>query len=914
MRWRLAASVDKEGIPLNGGCKPRRRSKGVCNPRGHRSLLTPYSLLPTPFLAFLDYALLILVMTYPVVFRLGTHLVGFGDDMRVHYWNNWWVKKVLTEGGSVYSTRLLFYPQTVSLVYHNFGWVNIAGWLLVEPVVGGIAAYNLVYLANVTLCAFAMFILARYLLRSEGAAFVAGLVYGCWPYRLSDSVHPNMISTEWLPLALLCVILLVRERGRVRYALLAGLFLALTGLSRWQMLVPAGIAVCAYLLFSVLCEQACWSWRVVEALALAVLVAALLMAVPFYPLARDLVTSVDAGDQLYLNLETETQTDLLAYFVPPMNHPLAPLFDDLGYARSPARLPYSAFLGYAVLAVVLMAVVWRWQAARPWAVLALGTFLLALGPVLRFDGRLYPAVPMPYRLVGWLAPLRLMRNPHRFNALLALPVAMLAGHGAAALRDRLARRWSLIVDLAKHRHEYSRWHSRWHWSFLLWGVLSVLVLFDYFNLPVAMVSNHVPDFYLSIAEAPDDFAIVGLPGDRQSTERYMFYQTAHGRPLLDGHISRVPPQAMAFMSSVPLVDGMYESGTINTRLPDLSRQLSLLSQAGFRYIVLHKELASREQLAEWRSYLVVSPCYEDEEVVVYSTAPVVGRDCPLRYALGAGIGLIEASLSTETVGPDGVLELQAIWGTTTDPGMDLKVEVALHCESPATSPRGGTLVAGVDEEGDEGQVRRFAISPAWPTGEWPANTIVRDGYSFHIEPWLRDGKHRVVVRLVSEGDGGPVGERVEVGEVVMLAPERDFTVPDMTRTVGATFGDVLQLLGYDLERGDGVIHVTLHWQALRRMGVPYKFFVHLYDAESESLVAQVDVMPHNWTYPTTWWEVEEVVSDEISLSLEGLPQGRYWLGVGVYHPDTGVRLPVVEAPVSLDSSDGRLLLPEVIER
>ncbi|MBL7064800.1 MAG: hypothetical protein ISS49_11440 [Anaerolineae bacterium] len=868
---------------------------------GHRSLVI--------FLAFLGYALLILVMTYPVVFRLGTHLVGFGDDMRVHYWNNWWVKKVLTEGGSIYSTRLLFYPQTVSLVYHNFGWVNIAGWLLVEPVVGGIAAYNLVYLANVTLCAFAMFILARYLLRSEGAAFVAGLVYGCWPYRLSDTVHPNMISTEWLPLVLLCVILLVREGGRVRYALLAGLFLALTGLSRWQMLVPAGIAVCAYLLFSVSCERARWSWRVVGALALAALVAALLMAVPFYPLARDLVTG-EAGDQLYLNLEAETQTDLLAYFVPPMNHPLALLFDDLGYARSPARLPYSAFLGYAVLAVVMMAVVWRWQAARPWAVLALGTFLLALGPVLRFDGRLYPAMPMPYRLVGWLAPLRLMRNPHRFNTLLALPVAMLAGHGAAALRDRLARRWSLVVDLAKHRHEY----SRWHWSFLLWGVLSVLVLFDYFNLPVAMVPNHVPDFYLSIAEAPDDFAIVGLPGDRQNAERYMFYQTVHGRPLLDGHISRVSSQALAFISSVPLVDGVYESGTINTRLPDLSRQLSLLAQAGFRYIVLHKELASREQLAEWRSYLVVSPCYEDEEVVVYSTAPVVGRDCSLRYALGAGIGLIEAALSTETVSPDGVLELRAIWATTTDPGMDLKVEVALVPPPLSSPPMGG------NEGGDEGwphpltQVRCFAISPAWPTGEWPANTIVRDRYSFHIEPWLRDGKHRVVVRLVRAGDGGPVGERVEVGEVAMLAQERGFTVPDMTRTVGATFGDALQLLGYDLERGGGVIHVTLHWQALRRMEVPYKFFVHLYDAESESLVAQVDVMPHNWTYPTTWWEVDEVVSDEISLPLEDLPQGRYWLGVGVYHPDTGARLPVVEAPVSLDSSDGRLLLPEVIER
>ena len=42
---------------------------------------------------FLIYSLLTLVMTWPVAARLGTHLVGNGDDMWVQYWNNWWVKK-----------------------------------------------------------------------------------------------------------------------------------------------------------------------------------------------------------------------------------------------------------------------------------------------------------------------------------------------------------------------------------------------------------------------------------------------------------------------------------------------------------------------------------------------------------------------------------------------------------------------------------------------------------------------------------------------------------------------------------------------------------------------------------------------------------------------------------------------------
>jgi hypothetical protein len=98
------------------------------------------------------YSLLTVIMTWPVVARLNTHLIGTGDDMWVHYWNNWWVKQVLQQGGNVYYTPLLFHPTGVSLLYHNFAWVNIAIWLVLEPFVGGIAAYNLVHVLHIPLC------------------------------------------------------------------------------------------------------------------------------------------------------------------------------------------------------------------------------------------------------------------------------------------------------------------------------------------------------------------------------------------------------------------------------------------------------------------------------------------------------------------------------------------------------------------------------------------------------------------------------------------------------------------------------------------------------------------------------------------------------------------------------------------
>jgi hypothetical protein len=832
----------------------------------------------------LGYATIVVIMTWPAAGHLSTHMVGTGDDMWVHYWNNWWVQDRLSSGRSIISTRLLFYPQTVSLVYHNFGWLNIGGWLLLEPIVGGIAAYNLVFLANLTLCAFAMFVLARHVVGSNGPAFVAGLVYGCWPYRLTEYNHPNLVSTQWIPLALLCVILLVRERQRIRHVLLAGLLLALTGLARWQLLLPAGIAIGIYLLCSLLWERERWSWRVFGWLALAALLAAALMAIPIYPLAQG-VAQGRMGEFHYPLEETwaeKTQTDLLAYVIPPANHPLAPLFSGLGYTHRAVR-PYgyvpSAFVGYTILALALLAAIWRWKHARPWVALALLALLLALGPVLRFNGKRYPAVPMPYRLVGWMAPFEWMRTPRRFNLLLDLPVAILAGYGTTVLHDWLSPRRPV----------------------LLWGGLSALVLFDCLSIPAMTVQASVPDFYFSIApeQEPGDFAIVVLPGDRQSAEFHMYYQTVHRRPMLTGHISRVPPNALDFVTAVPMLDGIYESGQVNTDVPDLSRQLSLLADAGFRYIVIDKNLAPPDKVAEWRSYLVASPAYEDHETLVYSTTPAVGSDASIIASLGAGVALLQASLSTESISPpDARVELEVTWGTITPPGSRLEAEITL------TNP-----------EGERVWTQRFDIMPTWPTDDWPANAIAHDMYAFEIEPWWGSDTYAVRVQLINREDDRPVGQPVKVGEFAIEIPERTFTAPPMACRTDVAFGDSLQLLGYDLEVGEHQVCAILHYQALRRMEANYKFFVHLYDTQSGALVAQTDVMPRNWTYPTRWWENGEVVSDPIVVQLDGVPSGRYRVGVGVYDPQLGERLPIAsDVPPGFDADSGCLLFPQTIER
>ncbi len=815
---------------------------------------------------FVVYALLTLVMTWPVVARLNTHLIGTGDDMWVHYWNDWWVKRVLQQGGSVYYTPLLFHPTGVSLVHHNFAWTNIALWLVLEPLIGGIAAYNLTHLIHIPLCGLGMFMLARRLTKSNAVAFVSGLVYAFWPYRMLDTDHPNMIATEGLPLLMLVLLDLVEGNRPLRDGIIAGLVVALIGYTRWQLLVLAGFMTVLYLLYTLIWERGRWNRRTVIGLTLVVVIAGALMAPGLYPLVREQMRS-GLVEEVYAVRSAIGKHDLLSYVVPQYQHLLGPLHDRLltSFAASQNRKIYTAFLGYVAVGLSIVGLAKYRGKNQTWFWLGMAILILTLapGPELLINRQLYPQVPMPYRLVAWLPPIQMLGPAQRFNALLALPIAVLSGFGALALREWLAKR------------RLGKWIAR---PAVFVTLLGGLILLDYLSIPTATVSAHIPAFYYSLAKEPGDFAIVGMPGKRHFTENYMFYQTVHERPLLGGHVSRLPPEALDFASSVPLIADMYVDLAIDTSLPDVSHQLSMLADVGFRYIIIHKEFTNEQQMGAWRDWLVVRPRYEDEEVVVYSTAPVVGEDVSLRYDLGAGVGLIGVNQSTGSVSPDASLEFQVIWGTTAPPGADLDLELAL-----------------VNEEGDVEQAEQFEIVPSWPTGEWPANAIARDVYTFTVEPWVSGGKQAVVAGLVRVEDGQPVGRQVKIGQVVMQAPERSFAVPPMEQKVGADFGADLRLLGYDFELATDEARVTLHWQALRRMDNVYKFFVHLYDPESNELVAQMDVMARNWSYLTTWWEVEEIESVEVQLPLGEVSPGEYWLGVGAYNAANGERLSVSNA-------------------
>ena len=816
-------------------------------------------------LAYLAAAVLV---TWPLATHLDSSLAGGTTDTLVHYWNGWWVKQALSAGQSPYQTPLLFFPQVLNLVTHNFAWWSIALWLGLRPVLGGIAAYNGALLLNLALCGMAVFWLVRQVSGSGRAALIAGLIYLAWPHRLAQLDHPNLISTQWIPLFALFLWRALRS-GRWQDGLLTGLFLVLVGVTRWQLLIPAvivGLLIAA-------CEwRRIWQhgWRHLIPL----LVAAGLTLLALSPFVWLLVQrqAEDPAELLNSTDEQEMQTDLLAYLTPGPHHLLFGQWTEAAYERYYADRNsgrrFTPYVGLVALGLAAGGFIAPGPGGRrkrlPWLLAALVFAGLALGPVLRVNGQLYPALPTPYRLLAWTGLVRLMRLPDRYSLFLALPLAVLAGQGLADL----LRRW-----------------QRPTWATAL---LAGLVLLDFLALPAALQDVDLSPFYSRLAESPGEGALLNLPIDAQQAKRYMFAQVVHGRPILQGKTARIPAGTYDYFENNAWLRSLRQNNEISTDRPDISRELGQLAADGVEYLVLHKLPTTQDSLPRWQTAIPWNPAYEDDDLVVYRTEPQWGRDYVLNSEVAPGVGPVRVITSAGCATPGAIWSVDVAWGATEAPAQESVVEVTL------VNP--------------EGLVVTTVLFPNGPQMDWTANTIAWRSYVLRLPADLAAGRYRVTAALVDPSSGQPWTGSVELAAITVQDSACDVELPEGYTAADVVYGDVVRLLGYRVQQTGGRVKIDLNWRGEQRTSTRYKVFVHVSEPATGVPVAQADLEPNYGGYPTTLWLPGVLVNDKIEISLAGVPAGEYEIAVGLYDPQTTDRLPPAAGDGS-DTNDGRYVLP-----
>jgi len=519
-----------------------------------------------------------------------------------------------------------------------------------------------------------------------------------------------------------------------------------------------------------------------------------------------------------------------------------------GYGNYTTRK--SVFVGWDVLSLSVYTSDRLWRKVRFWTLAAVTFLAISLGPFLQVGGVKYKSI----RFLWGDAIARFFRAPDRFYILISLALTVLVGYGLALLVSR-----SRSAD----RKPVGAW------------ILGGVMLFEFLYFPFPTLQPTVPRFYEQIADEPGEFAVLDIPmGNRRE---YMYYQTIHGRPLVEGTLSRTPSEVFAYIADNPFLFHLREEDVMDPKLTDISRQLMNLAEDDIRYLIIHKTKVDPNTLAQWFDYLVVPPYYESEELAVYRTYPPHGAAPTLLGEWEPGLGLVGVKVDSDgTLGQESTVEVNASWLSTQVLSENLAVHIAL---------------VGENEEFVQ-------------TSQWPVGTVASNQYTWQVDPFVPPGSYSLVLTIGETSDSS-LDRTILLNQVELESLPRCFEVPPMTQALDIGFGEQLKLLGCDLVQSADSVRVILHWQALRRMDVAFKMFVHVLDPRSGELVAQADVMPHGWAYPTHWWEAGEVVSDEVVLPLAQVPSGRYVMAVGVYVPD-GERLRTA------DEADHIILDEEII--
>lgn len=129
------------------------------------------------------------------------------------------------------------------------------------------------------------------------------------------------------------------------------------------------------------------------------------------------------------------------------------------------------------------------------------------------------------------------------------------------------------------------------------------------------------------------------------------------------------------------------------------------------------------------------------------------------------------------------------------------------------------------------------------------------------------------------------------------------TQPSIKKSLRATLGDSIQLIGYDLDRAQvapgQALQLTLHWKTTHPLDKHYTVFAHVIGgvnpATQSPVWAQMDTEPGGGSRATTSWQVGETIDDRYGLLLpRHIPPGEYQIEIGMYDSATQSRLPVYD--------------------
>ncbi len=195
----------------------------------------------------------------------------------------------------------------------------------------------------------------------------------------------------------------------------------------------------------------------------------------------------------------------------------------------------------------------------------------------------------------------------------------------------------------------------------------------------------------------------------------------------------------------------------------------------------------------------------------------------------------------------------------------------------------------------------------YPLQRWPPGRYARDEWALPLDRGLAPGVYHLQMGLYLRTDGEPIDvhplldtwapqERLSaatLGRIKLPVPPPSAAEWGAATRVDAPVGADLLLARYalDFDSATRTVHLTLYWQSRATTGTNYTVFVHALDASGQ-IIAQKDAPPREGSYPTSVWDMGEVVPDVYTLAIPGDASLPVRLEVGMYDASNDQRLPI----------------------
>ncbi len=153
-------------------------------------------------LAFVFFSFMTIVMTYPLILRMGNSVIGDISDNIYFVWLVRWYQKAIFELHiSPFFDPFLNYPQGWNPASADITPAMVALALPGSLLFGHIWGYNFAMLLSFVLTGWAMYLWVKHLTGDDMAALIAGTIFAFIPYRILHFLagHLSLVGTMWFP-------------------------------------------------------------------------------------------------------------------------------------------------------------------------------------------------------------------------------------------------------------------------------------------------------------------------------------------------------------------------------------------------------------------------------------------------------------------------------------------------------------------------------------------------------------------------------------------------------------------------------------------------------------------------------------------------------------------------------------------